>query len=54
MYVNPFGQGIDPLTLFIKSFFESASGFTTTGLSQLLHPEELPKALTFTVRLPNG
>jgi trk system potassium uptake protein len=54
MYVNPFGAGIDPLTLFIKSFFESASGFTTTGLSQLLHPQDYQKALTFTVRLPNG
>ena len=47
MYVNPFGEGIDPLTLFVKSFFESASGFTTTGLSQLLHPEELPKSFDF-------
>jgi trk system potassium uptake protein TrkH len=47
MYVNPFGGGIDPLTLFIKSFFESASGFTTTGLSQLLHPEDLPKSFDF-------
>lgn len=47
MYVNPFGPGIDPLTLFIKSFYESASGFTTTGLSQLLHPEDLPKSFDF-------
>ena len=47
MYVNPFGAGIDPLTLFIKSFFESASGFTTTGLSQLLNPEDLPKSFDF-------
>ena len=47
MYVNPFGAGIDPLTLFIKSFFESASGFTTTGLSQLLQPEDLPKSFDF-------
>ncbi len=47
MYVNPFGAGIDPLTLFIKSFFESASGFTTTGLSQLLQPEDLSKSFDF-------
>lgn len=47
MYVNPFGEGIDPLTLFVKSFFESASGFTTTGLSQLLQPEDLPKSFDF-------
>jgi trk system potassium uptake protein TrkH len=47
MYVNPFGQGIDPFTLFVKSFFESASGFTTTGLSQLLHPEDLPRSFDF-------
>jgi trk system potassium uptake protein TrkH len=47
MYVNPFGAGIDPLTLLVKSFFESASGFTTTGLSQLLHPEDLPKSFDF-------
>ncbi|HEU5120421.1 MAG TPA: potassium transporter TrkG [Candidatus Nitrosocosmicus sp.] len=47
MYVNPFGTSIDPLSLFVKSFFESASGFTTTGLSQLLHPEDLPKSFDF-------
>jgi trk system potassium uptake protein TrkH len=47
MYVNPFGTGMDPLTLFTKSFFESASGFTTTGLSQLLNPEDLPKSFDF-------
>jgi trk system potassium uptake protein TrkH len=47
MYVNPFYKGIDPFSLVVKSFFESASGFTTTGLSQLLHPEELPKSFDF-------
>ncbi|MBA2268211.1 MAG: CBS domain-containing protein [Nitrosopumilus sp.] len=30
MYVNPFYKDIDPFSLVIKSFFESASGFTTT------------------------
>ena len=47
MYVNPFDKSIDPLSLFVKSFFESASGFTTTGLSQLLQPEDLPKSFDF-------
>jgi len=44
MYVNPFSDGIEPLTLFLNSFFESASGFTTTGLSFITLPEELPKS----------
>ncbi|HYF99747.1 MAG TPA: potassium transporter TrkG [Candidatus Saccharimonadales bacterium] len=44
MYVNPFFAGIDPFTLFLNSFFESASGFTTTGLSFIVSPEELPKS----------
>ncbi|TVP40966.1 potassium transporter TrkG [Candidatus Nitrosocosmicus arcticus] len=47
MYVNPFYTDIDPFSLVVKSFFESASGFTTTGLSQLLHPEDLPKSFDF-------
>ncbi|TVP41729.1 potassium transporter TrkG [Candidatus Nitrosocosmicus arcticus] len=47
MYVNPFGEGVDPLTLVVNSFFESASGFTTTGLSMLAHPEDLPKSFDF-------
>ena len=47
MYVNPFGEGIDPLTLIVNSFFESASGFTTTGLSMLVYPEDLPKSFDF-------
>ena len=47
MYVNPFGEGIDPLTLIVNSFFESASGFTTTGLSMLIYPEDLPKSFDF-------
>jgi trk system potassium uptake protein len=47
IYVNPFGAGIDPLSLFVNSFFESASGFTTTGLSMLIYPEDLPKSFDF-------
>lgn len=47
MYVNPFSQNSDPITLFVNSFFESASGFTTTGLSMLTHPETLPKSFDF-------
>lgn len=47
MYVNPFDKDIDSLTLFVNSFFESASGFTTTGLSMLSYPEDLPKSFDF-------
>ncbi len=47
MYVNPFYKGIDPMSLFVNSFFESASGFTTTGLSMIGHPEDLPKSFGF-------
>ena len=47
MYVNPFYKDIDPFSLVVKSFFESASGFTTTGLSQIMHPEDLPKSFDF-------
>lgn len=44
IYVNPFPLEQGPVTLFINSFFESASGFTTTGLSFISFPEELPKS----------
>lgn len=47
IYVNPFWADIDPLSLFANSFFESASGFTTTGLSLLPEPENLPTTLNF-------
>jgi trk system potassium uptake protein TrkH len=47
IYINPFWQGIDPLSLFVNSFFESASGFTTTGLSTILEPENLPTTFNF-------
>ena len=44
MYVNPFYSKTDPLSLFVNSFFESASGFTTTGLSMITQPEDLPQS----------
>jgi trk system potassium uptake protein len=44
MYVNPFWNKIDALSLFVNSFFESASGFTTTGLSMITQPENLPQS----------
>ena len=44
MYVNPFEERMDPLSLFVNSLFESASGFTTTGLSVITQPEELPQS----------
>lgn len=46
-YINPFWEGIDGQSLFINSFFESASGFTTTGLSLISKPENLPNSLNF-------
>ena len=52
MYVNPFLRegnidSINPLSLFVNGFFESASGFTTTGLSTIFHPEDLPASFVF-------
>ena len=47
MYVNPFWNGIDITTLFVNSFFESSSGFTTTGISTITHPEDLPQSFSF-------
>jgi trk system potassium uptake protein len=44
MYVNPFEERMDPLSLFVNSLFESASGFTTTGLSVITQPEELSQS----------
>lgn len=46
-YINPFWQGIDGQSLFVNSLFESASGFTTTGLSVISKPENLPQSLNF-------
>ena len=41
MYLNPFlkegnMESINPLSLFVNGFFESASGFTTTGISTII------------------
>jgi len=47
IYVSPFGTGIESSSLFVNSFFESASGFTTAGLSVISKPEELPQSLDF-------
>ncbi len=47
MYVNPFLEKVDSLSLFVNSFFESASGFTTTGLSMITQPEEVPQSFDF-------
>jgi trk system potassium uptake protein len=47
MYINPFWDGIDFFSLFASSFIESTSGFTTTGLSTIIHPENLPESFSF-------
>jgi len=47
IFINPFWSGIDPFSLFVNSFFESASGFTTTGLSVISKPENLPPSIDF-------
>jgi trk system potassium uptake protein TrkH len=40
-------ESINPVSLFVNGFFESASGFTTTGLSTIFHPEDLPASFVF-------
>lgn len=47
IYVNPFQTEGDPIKLFINSLFESASGFTTTGLSTIMTPEDLSQSFNF-------
>src|SRR5215211_53327 len=47
MYINPFWAGIDLFSLFTSSFIESTSGFTTTGISTITHPEDLPDSFSF-------
>jgi trk system potassium uptake protein len=47
IYINPFGSDNSTSALFVNSLFESASGFTTTGLSVISNPENLPKSLDF-------
>lgn len=45
IYVNPFGQDILAGTLVVNSFFENISGFTTTCLSMVMLPEDMPDSL---------
>lgn len=47
IYLNPFAAGIDASSLFVNSLFESASGFTTTGLTMITQPENLPPSFDF-------
>jgi trk system potassium uptake protein len=47
IYINPFWEGIDSFSLFSSSFLESTSGFTTTGISTIIHPENLPDSFSF-------
>jgi trk/ktr system potassium uptake protein len=47
IYINPFGNDTSTSALFVNSLFESVSGFTTTGLSLISNPENLPKSLDF-------
>jgi trk system potassium uptake protein len=47
IYVNPFYEGIDLFSLFASSFLESSSGFTTTGISTIIHPENLSDSFSF-------
>jgi trk system potassium uptake protein TrkH len=47
IYVNPFQTAGDPVMLFTNSLFESASGFTTTGLSTIITPEDLSQTFNF-------
>jgi len=46
LFVIPFDTS-DPIELFADGFFESSSGFSTTGSSLLPNPEELPKSFIF-------
>ncbi len=46
-YINPFGNVSSPFALFVNSLFESASGFTTAGLSVVSDLDNLPKSLNF-------
>ena len=48
IYINPFfGNDTSIFGLFVNSLFESAAGFTTTGLSIIGNPENLPTSLNF-------
>jgi trk system potassium uptake protein len=43
-YMNPFGS-LNPIDLFTNGYFESISGFTTTGFSFISSAETLPHSL---------
>ena len=43
---NIFGSG-NPFDILTNAYFETVSGFTTTGFSFVLHPETLPLSLLF-------
>ena len=47
IYINPFGNDTSPSALVVNSFFESVSGFTTTGLSIISNLDNLPRSLNF-------
>ena len=47
IYINPFGSDTGAFVLFVNSFFESASGFTTGGLSVISDLDSLPMSLNF-------
>jgi trk system potassium uptake protein TrkH len=47
IYMNPFGNDSASSSLVVDSFFESVSGFTTTGLSIISDPDNLPRSLNF-------
>ena len=47
IYFNPFGNDAGSSSLAVDSFFESVSGFTTTGLSIISDPDNLPRSLNF-------
>ena len=46
LYVSPYPSGSE-IELFANSFFSSAAGFTTGGISLFDKPEELPQSFTF-------
>ena len=46
LYVSPYTTGSE-IELFANSFFSSAAGFTTGGISLFDKPEELPQSFTF-------
>jgi trk system potassium uptake protein TrkH len=47
LYTNPFGSNLSWEELFVNSFFESVSGYTTTGLSMIFYPENMPDTMVF-------